>query len=83
VMDRGSVRFDGAVVDLVRTAEGRVWLCDEPGADAVASWRTGTGRHRVVGGPRPAGADATEPTLEDAYLLMLGPGATAPLPTNP
>jgi ABC-2 type transport system ATP-binding protein len=72
VLAAGGVRFDGGVVDLVRTAEGQVWLCDEPGDDAVVSWRTGTGRHRVVGGPRPAGAESTEPTLEDAYLLMLG-----------
>jgi ABC-2 type transport system ATP-binding protein len=72
VLAGGSVRFDGAVVDLVRTAEGQVWLCDEPGDDAVVSWRTGTGRHRVVGGPRPPAAESTEPTLEDAYLLMLG-----------
>jgi ABC-2 type transport system ATP-binding protein len=82
VMSSGSVRFDGPVVDLVRTAEGRVWLCDEPGPDAVASWRTGTGRHRVVGGPRPAAAEPAEPTLEDAYLLMLGADASAPLPTR-
>jgi ABC-2 type transport system ATP-binding protein len=82
VMAEGSVRFDGPVVDLVSIAEGRVWLCDEPGPDAIASWRTGTGRHRVVGGPRPAASDLAEPTLEDAYLLMLGPGATAPLPTS-
>ncbi len=79
VMAAGTVRFDGAVVDLVRTAEGRVWLCDEPEAGAVASWRTGTGRHRVVGGPRPATGQATEPTLEDAYLLMLGADAPSPL----
>lgn len=77
VLAGGTVRFDGAVVDLVRTAEGQVWLCDEPGDDAVVSWRTGTGRHRVVGGPRPAAAEPTEPTLEDAYLLMLGAQAPA------
>jgi ABC-2 type transport system ATP-binding protein len=83
VMASGTVRFDGAVVDLVRTAEGRVWLCDEPGPDAVASWRTGTGRHRVVGGPRPATGEATEPTLEDAYLLMLGADVAAPVNPTP
>jgi len=61
--------------DLVATAVGRVWLADEPGDDALVSWRTGTGRHHVVGGAPPVGADLTEPTLEDAYLLMLGPDA--------
>jgi ABC-2 type transport system ATP-binding protein len=72
VMADGAVRFDGSVTDLVRTAEGQVWLCDGAADDAVVSWRTGTGRTRAVGGPRPTGADATEPTVEDAYLLMLG-----------
>jgi ABC-2 type transport system ATP-binding protein len=75
VLAGGTERFDGAVTDLVATAVGRVWLADEPGDDALVSWRTGTGRHHVVGGRPPVGADAAEPTLEDAYLLMLGPDA--------
>ena len=75
VLAGGTVRFDGAVTDLVATAVGRVWLADEPGDDALVSWRTGTGRHHVVGGRPPVGADPAEPTLEDAYLLMLGPDA--------
>jgi len=75
VLAGGTVRFDGAVTDLVATAVGRVWLADESGDDALVSWRTGTGRHHVVGGTPPVGADPTEPTLEDAYLLMLGPDA--------
>lgn len=72
VIADGAVRFDGSVIDLVQTAAGQVWLCDGPADDGVVSWRTGTGRTRVVGGPRPPGADAAEPTVEDAYLLMLG-----------
>lgn len=75
VLAGGTVRFDGAVTDLVATAVGRVWLADEPGDDALVSWRTGTGRHHVVGGRPPLGADPAEPSLEDAYLLMLGPFA--------
>lgn len=75
VLAGGTVRFDGAVTDLVATAMGRVWLADEPGEDALASWRTGTGRHHVVGGTPPVDASPAEPTLEDAYLLMLGPDA--------
>lgn len=75
VLAGGTVRFDGTVTDLVATAAGRVWLCDEPGPDALVSWRTGTGRHHVVGGTPPPGAIPAEPTLEDAYLLMLGPEA--------
>jgi len=80
VLAAGEVRFDGAVLDLVRTAEGQVWLCDQAADTGVATWRTGMGRHRVVGGPRPPGSDLAEPTLEDAYLLMLGTHASAALP---
>jgi ABC-2 type transport system ATP-binding protein len=72
VLDAGRVRFDGPVVDLVHTAVGRVWLADAPDPAARASWRTGTGRHRNVGEAAPPGADLAEPTLEDAYLLLLG-----------
>jgi ABC-2 type transport system ATP-binding protein len=75
VLASGTVRFDGAVSELIGTAVGRVWLADEPGDDALVSWRTGNGRHHVVGGTPPLGAVAAEPTLEDAYLLMLGPEA--------
>jgi ABC-2 type transport system ATP-binding protein len=75
VLDRGRVRFDGPVVDLVATATGRVWLAAAPDPAARASWRTGTGRHRNVGEAAPPGADLAEPTLEDAYLLLLGDGA--------
>ena len=75
VLAGGTVRFDGPVTDLVATAEGRVWLSDDPGPDALVSWRTGTGRHHVVGGTPPPGAVPAEPTLEDAYLLMLGADA--------
>ncbi len=72
VLSDGKVHFDGSVTDLVGTAAGQVWLADDPSPDAIVSWRTGTGRHHVVGGPPPPGAIAAEPTLEDAYLLMLG-----------
>ena len=75
VLAEGRVRFDGAVDELVATAGGQVWLADEPGPDSVVSWRTGSGRHHVVGGPPPPGAIPAEPTLEDAYLLMLGSDA--------
>ncbi len=76
VLAGGRIRFDGSVTDLVATAEGQVWLSDEPGSqDSLVSWRTGTGRHHVVGGAPPPDALPTEPTLEDAYLLMLGADA--------
>jgi ABC-2 type transport system ATP-binding protein len=75
VLAEGRVRFDGAVDALVATAHGQVWLADGPGPDALVSWRTGSGRHHVVGGPPPPGATPAEPTLEDAYVLMLGADA--------
>ena len=75
VLAGGSIRFDGAVSDLVGTAAGQVWSCDDPAPDALVSWRTGTGKHHVVGGPPPPGAVPVDPTLEDAYLLMLGTDA--------
>ncbi len=80
VLAAGEVRFDGSVLDLVRSAEGQVWLCEASAETGVASWRTGNGRHRVVGGPRPPNSEPAEPTLEDAYLLMLGTYAPAALP---
>ena len=42
---------------------------------ARASWRTGTGKHRNVGALAPEGSQPAEPTLEDAYLLLLGSDA--------
>src|SRR6476619_2334491 len=70
VLAGGSIRFDGAVSDLIATASGQVWRTDQEVPDALVSWRTGTGMHHVVGGPPPPGAVPIEPTLEDAYLLM-------------
>ena len=70
VLDAGAVRFDGAVRDLVATADGRVWLTDEADPRARTSWRTGTGRYRNLGATAPAGAEVAEPSLEDAYLLL-------------
>jgi ABC-2 type transport system ATP-binding protein len=79
VLVDGSVRFDGPVTDLVAAAAGQVWQSDAPGPDAVVSWRTGSGRHHVVGGPPPPDGVAVEPSLEDAYLLMLGADAARAL----
>ena len=70
VLDSGAVRFDGAVRDLVATADGRVWLTDEADPRARTSWRTGIGRYRNLGATAPAGVEVAEPSLEDAYLLL-------------
>ena len=53
VLDRGRVRYDGPVTDLVDRAAGRVWLADAagPGGDRVLA-----DRHRSVPQRRRAGA---------------------------
>jgi len=60
VLDSGRISFDGAVTELVFTAEGKVWLADSPEPRALASWRTGSGRYRNLGdGSSSASASAT------------------------
>ncbi|HEY1639716.1 MAG TPA: ATP-binding cassette domain-containing protein [Streptosporangiaceae bacterium] len=81
VLDRGLIRYDGPVTDLVAQAAGRVWLADDPDPAAAVSWRTGTGRYRNVGGRVRDGAEHVEPSLEDAYLLLRG-GAPERQPTG-
>ncbi len=72
VLDRGRVRYDGAVTDLVDRAAGRVWLADQPDPAATVSWRTGTGRYRNVAAQARDDVQHVEPSLEDAYLLLRG-----------
>ena len=74
VMDEGGIVFDGTPSELAATATGRVWLADAPHPAAQLSYRTATGRYRVVGelSPAPAGTEPAEPTIEDAYLLLAG-----------
>jgi ABC-2 type transport system ATP-binding protein len=71
VMDHGGVPFEGSPRELADVARGRVWYAAARDAGAHLSWRTGDGRHRNVGDP-PAGAELTEPTIEDGYLLLIG-----------
>jgi len=71
VVAGGTVRFDGSPDALAATARGRVWVAETADARAVLSWRMGDGRHRHIGDP-PAGAELTTPTVDDAYLLMVG-----------
>ena len=71
VMNQGAVRFDGTTEELADVAAGRVWSATEPDASARLSWRTGSGEHRLIGDP-PAGSTLAKPTIEDAYLLLIG-----------
>jgi ABC-2 type transport system ATP-binding protein len=72
VLDRGRIRYDGPVTELVDRAAGRVWLADAPDPAATVSWRTGTGRYRNVAAQARDGVEHVEPSLEDAYLLLRG-----------
>ena len=76
VLDRGSVRFDGAPGELARVAASKVWLAAERSPAAHLSWRAGDGSFRQIGEP-PPGARLVEPTVEDGYLLLLGRRAVA------
>jgi ABC-type multidrug transport system ATPase subunit len=82
VLDRGRVLYRGTPRSLVGTAEGRAWTLDLPEAELgrlqrehriVSTTRRAGGvvRARGIGKP-PTGAELVQPSLEDAYLLLLG-----------
>jgi ABC-2 type transport system ATP-binding protein len=72
VVDAGRTVFDGTPAQLTETATGQVWLAAERLPDAQLAWRTANGDLRSIGGTPTADAQAVPPTLEDAYLLLLG-----------
>jgi ABC-2 type transport system ATP-binding protein len=72
VVDQGRVLFAGTPGELADQARDRVWVDSSRDPRALAGWRLGEGRFHHIGDP-PAGAELLEPTIEDAYLLMLGP----------
>ena len=74
VVNQGRALFAGTPAELAAQAEGRVWVDSTRDPGALAAWRLGEGRFHHVGNP-PAGAQIVDPTIEDAYLLMLGPQA--------
>jgi ABC-2 type transport system ATP-binding protein len=71
VIHQGRAYFTGTPAELTAQAAGRVWTDTERSPAALAAWRTGEGTYRNVGDP-PAGAELIPPTLEDAYLLLMG-----------
>jgi ABC-2 type transport system ATP-binding protein len=77
VVHGGRTLFHGTPGQLVEQARGRVWLDDERSPDARLAWRTGTGQHRNIGDVPPAGAELVPPTIEDAYLLLIGDESVA------
>ena len=70
VCDAGAILFDGSVQELLASAIGKVHVAAEASAEAIATWRTGTGLIRSVGGLPPADAQPLDPSVEDAYLLI-------------
>lgn len=75
VVDRGRTVFDGTPGDLTATAAGRVWLAPDRSPAARLAWRTADGAVRNIGDLGegvPAGSVLVPPTLEDAYLLLVG-----------
>ncbi len=76
VLHQGRSVFAGTPAALIDLAAGRVWLDEARGAGAQLAWRNGDGLVRNVG-DAPAGAALAEPTLEDAYLLLIGEQALA------
>jgi len=74
VVAAGRAHFAGTVAELVSVADGRCWQADRRDPRALAGWRLGSGRFHHVGDP-PSGAELVEPSIEDAYLLLLGPDA--------
>jgi ABC-2 type transport system ATP-binding protein len=77
VVKEGRALFTGTPDELARVATGRVWVDEARDPRAIAGWRVGAGHYHHVGDP-PAGAELIDPSIEDAYLLLLGPQAGEP-----
>ena len=71
VLHEGRVRFAGTPAELLAYAHERVWIAEQRDSGAVVAWRTSDGRYRHIGRP-PPGTTTIAPTVEDAYLLLLG-----------
>jgi ABC-type multidrug transport system ATPase subunit len=83
VLRDGVIQFTGTTAELVRQAKGRVWEASLPVNEAnstIERYRLSRVRQaddgvtlRIVGTePDLVGAQPVEPTLEDAYLLLMG-----------
>jgi ABC-2 type transport system ATP-binding protein len=76
VMNDGISLFDGNPREFAELARGKVWIAGARDERARLSWRTGEGMHRHIG-DAPDGATLVDPTIEDAYLLLIGERAHA------
>jgi ABC-2 type transport system ATP-binding protein len=71
VIADGRTRFAGSPSELIALASGRVWASAARDTAAVVAWRAEDGRFHNLG-DAPVGADLLQPSLEDAYLLLVG-----------
>ncbi|GGN81253.1 ABC transporter ATP-binding protein [Actinoplanes lobatus] len=76
VMSGGRVVFEGSPRELAGVADGQVWLSESPPQGNAAYWRNADGLYRTIG-QQPDGAEATRPSIEDGYLMLLGRAAIA------
>jgi ABC-2 type transport system ATP-binding protein len=76
VITEGRTLFSGSPSELVSLAAGHVWAATDRAPGAGVAWRQEDGRFRNIG-DAPAGADLVPPSLEDAYLLLVGAPAAA------
>jgi ABC-2 type transport system ATP-binding protein len=57
--------------ELAARAAGHVWVSDQVDPSAKLSWIDALGQRRHIGMP-PDGATLVSPTIDDAYLLLVG-----------
>ena len=72
VLRGGRSIFDGTPRGLAELADGQVWLSADPPAGRPVYWRTADGDYRALGAQPPGGV-AVRPSIEDGYLMLLGP----------
>ncbi|MEA2417278.1 MAG: hypothetical protein QOI58_3935, partial [Thermoanaerobaculia bacterium] len=87
IMNAGAIIACATPEELMRTAEGSVWELVVPSerfdelrksARVSSAVRKSDGVHvRIVSGNDPGGAEAAEPTLEDAFLYTMSTKAAA------
>jgi ABC-2 type transport system ATP-binding protein len=75
VLRRGREIFDGTPRALAALADGRVWLSATAPGEQQVYWRNADGEYRTLGA-RPADAEPARPSIEDGYLMLLGPDVT-------
>jgi ABC-2 type transport system ATP-binding protein len=79
VLQRGQVRFQGTIADLLRAARGHVWQITTTGAKPTGDCAVVAMQHhgslvtyRIVGTPPPGSqASPVEPGLEDGYIWLM------------